>query len=56
MTPVQVSAGLEHRWEHFSTFAADPEAYITGTYPAASGAQAASTAETAVIATEKLSS
>ena len=42
-SPVQVSAGLEHRWEHFSTFAGDPEAYITGTYPAASGAQAAVT-------------
>ena len=42
-SPVQVSAGLEHRWEHFSTFAGDPEAYLTGTYPAASGAQAAVT-------------
>lgn len=42
-SPVQVSAGLEHRWEHFSTFAGDREAYITGTYPAASGAQAAVT-------------
>ena len=42
-SPVQVSAGLEHRWEHFSTFAGDPEAYITGTYPAATGAQAAVT-------------
>ncbi|MGE8060563.1 TonB-dependent receptor plug domain-containing protein [Pseudomonas sp. NPDC089547] len=41
--PVQVSAGLEHRWERFSTFAGDPEAYITGAYPAASGAQAAVT-------------
>ena len=42
-SPVQVSAGLEHRWERFSTFAGDPEAYITGSYPAASGAQAAVT-------------
>ncbi|WP_296249809.1 TonB-dependent receptor plug domain-containing protein [Pseudomonas sp. UBA4194] len=42
-SPVQVSAGLEHRWERFSTFAGDPEAYITGTYPAATGAQAAVT-------------
>ncbi|MBV6288278.1 TonB-dependent receptor plug domain-containing protein [Pseudomonas aegrilactucae] len=42
-SPVQVSAGLEHRWERFSTFAGDREAYITGTYPAASGAQAAVT-------------
>ncbi|OLU14812.1 ligand-gated channel [Pseudomonas sp. PA1(2017)] len=39
--PVQVSAGLEHRWERFSTFAGDPLAYSTGSYPAASGAQAA---------------
>ncbi|PQZ89363.1 MULTISPECIES: TonB-dependent siderophore receptor [Pseudomonas] len=42
-SPVQVSAGIEHRWEHFSTFAGDPEGYVTGTYPAASGAQAAVT-------------
>ncbi len=42
-SPVQVSAGLEHRWERFSTFAGEPEAYITGNYPAASGAQAAVT-------------
>jgi iron complex outermembrane receptor protein len=42
-SPVQVSAGLEHRWERFSTFAGDPEAYVTGSYPAASGAQAAVT-------------
>lgn len=42
-SPVQVSAGLEHRWERFSTFAGDPEAYVTGNYPAASGAQAAVT-------------
>lgn len=42
-SPVQVSAGLEHRWERFSTFAGDPEAYITGGYPAATGAQAAVT-------------
>ncbi|MHA6194332.1 TonB-dependent receptor plug domain-containing protein [Pseudomonas wadenswilerensis] len=42
-SPVQVSAGLEHRWERFSTFAGDREAYITGNYPAASGAQAAVT-------------
>ena len=42
-SPVQVSAGLEHRWERFSTFAGEPDAYITGTYPAASGAQAAVT-------------
>lgn len=41
--PVQVSAGLEHRWERFSTFAGEPDAYITGTYPAATGAQAAVT-------------
>ncbi|WP_437880759.1 TonB-dependent receptor plug domain-containing protein [Pseudomonas sp. LRF_L74] len=39
--PVQVSAGLEHRWERFSTFAGDELAYTTGSYPAASGAQAA---------------
>ncbi|MDU9394483.1 TonB-dependent receptor [Pseudomonas sp. zfem002] len=42
-SPVQVSAGLEHRWERFSTFAGEPAAYITGSYPAASGAQAAVT-------------
>ena len=42
-SPVQVSAGLEHRWERFSTFAGEREAYITGNYPAASGAQAAVT-------------
>ncbi|WP_249675374.1 TonB-dependent receptor plug domain-containing protein [Pseudomonas abieticivorans] len=42
-SPVQVSAGLEHRWERFRTFAGEPDAYITGTYPAASGAQAAVT-------------
>ena len=42
-SPVQVSVGLEHRWERFSTFAGEPEAYITGNYPAASGAQAAVT-------------
>lgn len=41
--PVQVSAGVEHRWEHFSTFAGEPDAYITGSYPAATGAQAAVT-------------
>ena len=39
--PAQVSAGLEHRWERFSTFAGEAQAYQTGTYPAASGAQAA---------------
>ncbi|MCU1720624.1 TonB-dependent receptor plug domain-containing protein [Pseudomonas sp. 5P_5.1_Bac1] len=42
-SPVQVSAGLEHRWERFSTFAGEPAAYLTGNYPAASGAQAAVT-------------
>ncbi len=41
--PVQVSAGLEHRWERFSTFAGEPDAYLTATFPAASGAQAAVT-------------
>jgi len=30
--PVQVSAGLEHRWERFSTFAGDPLAYAVGGY------------------------
>ena len=34
--PTQVSAGLEHRWEHLRTFAGDPIAYGIGpyTYPA----------------------
>ncbi|NBA98335.1 TonB-dependent siderophore receptor [Pseudomonas sp. R5(2019)] len=34
--PTQVSAGLEHRWERFRTFAGDPIAYTVGpyTYPA----------------------
>lgn len=30
--PLQVSAGLEHRWERFSTFAGDPQAYQVGGY------------------------
>ncbi|QLF94699.1 TonB-dependent receptor [Pseudomonas sp. ABC1] len=41
--PTQVSLGLEHRWERYSTFAGDEAAYITGSYNAASGAQAALT-------------
>ncbi|WP_156358110.1 TonB-dependent siderophore receptor [Pseudomonas sp. NBRC 111131] len=34
--PTRVSAGLEHRWERFRTFAGDPIAYSVGpyTYPA----------------------
>lgn len=30
--PLQVSAGLEHRWERFNTFAGDPQAYAVGGY------------------------
>lgn len=30
--PLQVSAGLEHRWERFSTFAGDAQAYTVGGY------------------------
>lgn len=41
--PTQVSLGLEHRWERYSTFAGDEAAYVTGSYNAASGAQAAVT-------------
>ncbi|MCJ8207982.1 TonB-dependent receptor [Pseudomonas sp. RGM2987] len=30
--PLQVSAGLEHRWERFNTFAGDAQAYRVGGY------------------------
>ncbi|GAB7529197.1 TonB-dependent receptor [Pseudomonas sp. 3A(2025)] len=30
--PVQVSAGLEHRWERFQTFAGSADAYTVGSY------------------------
>ncbi|MGY4495558.1 TonB-dependent receptor plug domain-containing protein [Pseudomonas sp. TE3610] len=38
--PVTVSTGLEHKWERFSTFAGSADSYETGTYNAATGAQA----------------
>jgi iron complex outermembrane receptor protein len=41
--PTQLSLGLEHRWERYRTFAGEESAYITGSYNAASGAQAAVT-------------